>query len=93
MNYIKKCTTYNISAINVALANTLDTIGFDATYITKLTNGAAVVNGQAYSVWTDGKDTFVTPDFMLDWSDGEWSGLSANGAFFTIIDGEPSAAA
>jgi len=43
------------------------------------------------SIHTDGADFYCTPDFMLDWVDGEWSGVSANGADFTIWDSAPLA--
>lgn len=49
------------------------------------------VNGNdcSLTVWTDGNDYFATPDWMLDWVDGEWSGHSANGQWFTINNCEP----
>lgn len=94
MNQVRRTTKTNSYGVMDAV-NTL--LGLVDGYTVKswaMFAGTIIVVGQqgdehGVTVWTDGADFFATPDWMLDWADGEWSGLSANGQYFTINNCEP----
>ncbi len=92
MKQIKKTTTSHYNGIMNAIQKLQSDFEFEVKS-PKMFDGCIqiIVDGsdKSLSVWTDGKDYFATPDWALDWADGEWDGMSANGQFFTINNCEP----
>jgi hypothetical protein len=90
MKQIKKITGANIVNVMRAVNSTLDIMGGHTVESWTLQGGILMVDGdKGMTIYTEAGDVFATPDWALDWADGEWSGVSANGQSFTIADCEP----
>jgi hypothetical protein len=89
MKQITRSTNTTRDAIITAVNNTLSIFDIAPVTSIKLVGGLIELDSKGMTVYTDGKDVFATPDWALDWTDGEWSGISANGQSFTIVDCRP----
>lgn len=91
MKQITNITTANLSKVQSAVNKTLDILGGGYTVgAWKLEAKNLIIDGdKGMTIYSEKGDVFATPDWALDWYDGEWSGVSANGQHFTICNCEP----
>ena len=95
MKQVKRITSSQYDGVVAAVNVTLECFPGITVPSFKMFCGTIVVAGctneygNSITVYTDGNDFCCTPDFALDWTDSEWSGVSANGVGFDIVDQMP----
>lgn len=87
---VKKAQNGTVPAIMAAVNATLES--FDMVQVTGWKFFAGTIPAvntetsepESLSIYKNGDEFFATPDFALDWIDGEWAGIGSRGTHFTI---------